>query len=178
MKKYFALLGIFLMTFVSGCFYELRDEISECKISWQNKFAAKSAWRDTRGACMGIDCPHSFKEGFMAGYIAVTDGGTGCPPAIPMIDCHNHMWLDRCSESQKMEAWYDGYEHGAMAARETGMADVNRMTTRTPQATPIDYSMRGESHLNSSPHYLDSDSAIPPSPVADPEVIGGPQTNR
>ena len=183
MKRYTALPGILLLTLASGCFYELRDEVTECKIGWNIKWAAHAAYRDYGAACMGVNCPHSFKDGFMAGFKAVANGGTGCPPAVPVLEFCNHMWLDiGCSDSDKMESWYDGYEHGGMAARGTGMGDSNRITTRVPHSTPVDYAAPGTSHLQHTTNPVGSPDAIPPSPVDDVdnevEVIGGPQTRR
>ena len=106
MRKYVAITSTLLLTLTSGCLYELRDEFAETRIGWGNKFAASSAWSNSKGLCTGLSCPHSFKEGFMSGYTDVANGGNGCPPAFPIIRCHNHMWMDWCSESEKMEAWY------------------------------------------------------------------------
>jgi hypothetical protein len=178
MKRYTALPGLLLLTLVSGCFYELRDELTECKISWNNKWAAKAAWHDTQGSCMGMSCPHSFKEGFRSGYLDVANGGRGCLPAVPDIRCCNHMWLDLCSDNQKMEAWFDGYEIGALAAREGGMADANRVVSRAPQATPVDYTTPAHTPADASPIYPSSGLSIPPAPAIEPEFIGGPQTRR
>ncbi len=179
MKRFAALSGVLLVTLVTGCLNELRDDFTECKIKFSNMLAAKSAYRDIEGACDGICCPHSFKEGFIAGYVAVADGGLGCPPAVPQIRFCNHMWLDMCSDSEKMEAWYDGYEQGVVAAKAEGMGDVNRVNTRMPHGTPVDYSNSGHAHstgpMGSPPP---ADSSVPPQPVAPPEVLGGPQTSR
>ena len=185
MNRYTALPGILLLTLASGCFYELRDECTEYKIKMSNKCAATSAWMHVRRACAGLPCRHSYKDGFMEGFIAVANGGTGCVPAVPILPIHNHLWMDcRCGDGQKMEAWYDGYELGAMTARESGMADANRVASRIPHATPVDYSITNQSPMNSSRGYIDSGSTIPPSPVDDADdmddadVIGGPQTSR
>jgi hypothetical protein len=182
MKRFVAIPGLILMTVASGCFYELRDEMAEHQILWSNKFAAYAAWQNSQSTCQGISCPHSFKEGFVAGYIDVANGGTGCAPAIPEIPCCNHMWMDRCSESQKMEAWYDGYEIGVIAARSDGMTDVNRITTRIPRPLPMDLSNLNQvpaSDQKSSgtvptPAVPPVPSPIPPSPQ--PNYSDGPQT--
>ena len=177
MKRYVALPGFLLLTLVSGCFYELRDELNECKITWSNKMAAHQAWRDTQGSCMGMSCPHSFKEGFTSGYLDVANGGRGCLPAVPIIRCHNHMWMDMCSDDQKMGAWYDGFEIGALSAREGGMSDSNRVITRSPHATQQDYSNPSSMPTDAGVAYPSMNGAEPPAPIA-PDVLGGPQTRR
>ena len=181
MKRISAIPGLLLLTLASGCFYEIRDEIAECKINMANHCAAKQAWFDTRGACRGMCCPHSFKDGFMSGYVAVADGGNACLPAVPNFSCCNHMWMDCfCCDSDKMSAWYDGYELGAMAAKEGGMCDSNRVITRTPQCSPVDYSMPGQTHLNEmqATPTLDTNPTIPPPAAELPPAVGGPQTSR
>jgi hypothetical protein len=184
MKRIAAFPGILLMTLVSGCFYEIRDELTECKINCATSRSARAAWSNTEWACMGMGCPHSFKEGFMSGYKNVANGGTGCPPAVPVIRSCNHMWMDRCSDSQKMEAWYDGFEIGVIAARGDGMSDANRITTRMPQSTPIDYSAATQPQgYTGSPNTL-PDSEVPPTPTSNvpavpgaaPGNLGGAQT--
>src|SRR5579871_4760352 len=103
MKRYVAVPGILLMLMMSGCLYELQDNIRECKISWSNRGAARAAWGNAQDACVGVSCPHSFREGFNSGYYDVSNGGNGCPPAFPIISCHNHMWMDRCCEADRSE---------------------------------------------------------------------------
>ncbi len=178
MRRDVVIPGLLLLTLVSGCLSEIRDEMTEFRIGWGNKFAARAAWKNAQGACQGIGCPHSFREGFTSGYIAVANGATGCPPAVPIISCHNHMWMDRCSENDKMAAWYDGYEVGVMAAKADGMVDANRMTTRIPQPTPVDYSGASQINATGGTAGASVDPAIPPSPIAEPTELGGSQTSR
>lgn len=185
MKRYSAVIGLFSAMVTSGCLYELRDEFNECRLNCATRSAARSSWKTSSGACMGISCPHSFKEGFMAGYENVANGGNGCVPAVPIFSLHNHMWMDRCSESEKVAAWYDGWEIGAMSAKGDGMADSNRISTRLPQSADVDYSSGGRSQMNSSPAVpaaprdnYSADTVIPPAPSTDPASLGGPQTRN
>ena len=114
----------------------------------------------------------------MSGYTDVANGGNGCPPAFPIIRCHNHMWMDWCSESEKMEAWYDGYEIGAMSAKGDGMADSNRIVTRIPHANPVDYSGAGHNHSGAGPEAMPMDSAVPPAPIEQTPATSAPQAQR
>lgn len=164
MKRMSPLNCLIALTLISGC-YDLRDDFGEFRIGMANRFAADSAWRNMEGVCAGMNCPHSVREGFRSGYSAVANGGNGCPPAFPVISCHNHMWLDRCSEKEKMEAWYDGYELGAMAAKADGMADANRIVTRLPQSTPIDYSGVNTPRPAAVPE--STGVGLPPTPASD-----------
>lgn len=182
MKRMIALPGILLMTLASGCMYEMQDEITEMKIKCANHLSAKSAYYAMDTECLGLSCPHSFKEGFFKGYVDVANGGTGCVPAVPEIRCCNHMWMDFCTDNEKMEAWYDGYEHGAMAAKADGMADYNRTVTRIPQPNQLDYSMPGMSRPDAPAAGPgpdgSTDSSIPPAPVSDSESGDTQQTRK
>jgi len=173
MRKYAVLPALLLFSFASGCMYEMRDEFNECKINCYNKWQARRAYTGMDTACLGLSCPHSFKEGFVTGYVDVANGGTGCVPAVPVISAHNHMWMDRCSENEKMESWYDGYEHGAMAAKAEGMADSNRVVTRMPHATPVESTMPASGAMDGS-----AGQPIPPAPLSTTDDSGGPQTRR
>lgn len=173
MKKYALLPALLLLSLASGCMYEMRDECNEFRINCRNKWQARQAYAGMDAACLGLSCPHSFKEGFVSGYVDVANGGTGCVPAVPVYSAHNHMWMDRCSDSQKAEAWYDGYEHGVMAARSEGMADTNRIVTRIPHSTPIESTTPAGGAMDGS-----AGQAIPPAPLSDAEDSGGPQTRR
>lgn len=178
MKPLNFLPAILLMTMTSGCMYELRDQITDCKINCYNKMMAMASYREMDTACMGISCPHSFKEGYFQGYKDVANGGTGCVPAVPQIRLCNHMWLDFCSENEKMGAWYDGYEFGAMAAKSEGMADVNRVITRVPMQTPIDYGTpSGTGQPTPVPEGV-PETAVPPTPNSEYDGSEPQQTRR
>src|SRR5262249_32751130 len=140
------------------------------------KWAAWSAWRNAQGYCGGMNCPHSFKEGFRSGFIDVANGGTGCPPAFPNIPRCNHMWMDFCSGSEKIQASYDRYENGATMAKGQGMADVNRVVTRIPHVTPADYSMPSTTQPGAATPML-TDPAVPPAPLEEAAPTS-PQTLR
>lgn len=172
MKRALVLPALLLVTLASGCMYEMRDSMTDCKINLYNHMMAKSSYSQMDTACMGLSCPHSFKEGYFQGFKDVANGGTGCVPAVPQVRCCNHMWMDFCTESQKLEAWYDGYEFGAMAAKAEGFGDSNRLTTRIPTAPPIEYAM--PSSGGAEPPTKDPslqggpEAAIPPAPLSNP----------
>jgi hypothetical protein len=170
MARYIAAINVLLLTLVCGCFYELRDEMAECKISCANHFAAHAAWRTVRRNCGGFCCPHSFKTGFMNGYTDVADGGNGCPPVTPQIDLFNCMWLDRCSESEKMAAWYSGYEAGAAAAQEDGVAEFNCITIRIPQPMPVGSQASEGNRIDQSPEGSPQGEPASPVPSTDEDM--------
>ena len=64
--------------------------------------------------------PGSFKAGFIAGYHNVAGGGNGCPPSLPPRKYWS--WKYQTPEGQcKVNAWFEGYPHGARAAEEDGI---------------------------------------------------------
>ena len=91
-----------------------------------------------------------------------------------------------------MSAWYDGYEVGAMSAKSDGMGDANRVYTRFPQPSNVDYSNMSHSHSQSAPPPseitdptdmtdptdVSEEPTLPPAPMPEPKTDGGPQTRR
>ena len=129
------IVGMLLMTSSSGCLYAIRDEIDETHRRFNNHSMASSAYHDYSAGRHGhINCPHSFKEGFEAGYIDVLNGKPGCPPIMIPPNCHSHAWLDHCSEEEKRCAWYNGYSAGVGFAHGDGVVGVNTIPLRTPAA--------------------------------------------
>lgn len=190
MKRFAIFSGLMLLTAASGCMSDYKEELAECHFRWNTYWAADAAYHDLADACTGLGCPNSFKDGFRAGYMDIAEGGLGCPPAVPKFGCCNHMWLDHCSEGDKMAAWYDGWELGVIAARGDGMVDAYRMVTRIPQATPVDYpwaNQKGTAIDAQQPDLLLNPNAVPPvpatpyappieSPQPSPDVNADPQS--
>jgi hypothetical protein len=131
------IVGMLLMTSTSGCLYAIRDEIDETHRQFNNHMMAGSAYRDYQATRHGhIPCPHSFKEGFEAGYIDVLNGKPGCPPLMVPPNCHSHAWLDHCSPEEQRCAWYNGYSAGVGFAHGDGVVGINTLPLRAPVAVP------------------------------------------
>jgi len=185
-EKNHPLTGILLMTLASGCecLYGLTNEITDCQIKCYNRLMAKTSYREMVPACTGMDCPYSFREGFLDGYVSVADGGNGCAPAVPRIPCCNYMWLDCCTENERLETWYDGYEHGVLAAQADGMYGSNLIVSRTAGLLgPMEYPMPPPSgHFESSarPAAVEEspEKAVPPAPRTESEDAKPNQTRR
>ena len=122
--------GFLLLTSSSGCFYAIRDEMTESHIRIEDHFAAGAAWRAYRWEHGPVSCPHSFKEGFYAGYSDVSNGKTGCPPIMIPASCHSKMWLDMCSQEEKTCAWYNGYSAGVSIASQDGSEGIHQVPLR------------------------------------------------
>ena len=76
-----------------------------------------------------------------------------------------------------MEAWYDGYEVGVVAAKADGMEDANRISSRMPQSTPVDFSNSGRALLNEPNAVTPTESFVPPPPYSEPTELSDPQTS-
>lgn len=127
--------GFLLLTSSPGCFYAIRDEFTECHIRIEDHFAASAAWRAYRWEHGPVSCPHSFKEGFYAGYSDVSNGKTGCPPIMIPANCHSKMWLDMCSQEEKTCAWYNGYSAGVSIASQDGSEGIHQLPLRLSSPT-------------------------------------------
>jgi len=141
MKRYRILPCLLLLTASSGCINQIRDEFDDIRVAHFNHRLAWSAYRETSPCYVMIDCPHSFKLGFEAGFIAVANGGNGCPPVFaPGSKIFSLAWLDDGSPEDRRTAWYDGYSHGVLAAHQTGAADINRIPAHLPRRQEYDLS--------------------------------------
>lgn len=62
-----------------------------------------------------------FRNGYRAGYEAMTSGSDGCTPAYPPSEYWS--WEYQSGEGQaRTSAWFAGYPHGVRAAEEEGTA--------------------------------------------------------
>jgi len=173
MKILITIGGFLLLTSSSGCFYAIRDEFTECHIRIEDHFAAGAAWRAYHWDHGPVSCPHSFKEGFYAGYIDVSNGKVGCPPIMIPKSCHSKMWLDMCTEDEKTCAWYNGYSAGVLFANQDDSAGIHQIPLRIPSAGAY-----GAQHAGASGQAVVGASASdpasmtpPPAPAAYPPPV-------
>jgi len=164
-----------LCSFSSGCLYEIRDEIVDCEINFRNKRRASAAWDACREAYETVEHVSDFKDGFISGYIAVANGGNGCPPSTPPAK----YWKARFQTidgKARTNAWFDGYAHGALAAQSDGVAYMNQIVTRGGRNGSGGHEVMLPSSGNDVPHeMLSTDGAgnsefPPPSPAAETDV--------
>jgi hypothetical protein len=105
--------------FSGGCL----DEAIEAH---RNKTCALKAWfRREHNFC---DEPYlrDFRDGFVAGYIAIAEGKPGCPPNVPPKNYWS--WAYQSADGQaRMAAWYRGYPYGVQAARDDGVSGWNHV---------------------------------------------------
>ena len=121
------LIGILLLSCFSGC-YEVRDGIDECAMKVRNKRRARAAWRRSKSVYDCIEYRDDFEDGFRDGYYDIASGGRGTPPTLPPRKYWNSRYQNQ-EGHMKMMAWFDGFDHGALAALEDGVAEWNRIVT-------------------------------------------------
>lgn len=119
------------VTLTGCCYYELRDVCDECSLNVRNGYSARMAWHRCGDAY--DDHPHAkqFKHGFIDGYAAVGGGADGCPPPMPPR-CYWSCCNSGCEGQNKVNAYFDGYARGAVAAESDGLAASSRIAFHKP----------------------------------------------
>jgi len=91
-----------------------------------HKVQAQKAWHQWSWCYDEINHPHHFAKGFKAGYRDVLDGGKGCQPTLPPR-CYWKSCYRSAEGRCKVNAWFDGFSHGAMAAQQDGAGNWNQI---------------------------------------------------
>ena len=115
----------------SGC-YTGRAPLEACCANLRNQHLAKQAWC-ARSGCYDQfeDCLCDFKRGFKHGYTDAIEGRDTHAPAIAPRRYHGLMYqgaAGNCCEA----AWFDGWEHGKVAALQDGVAGLYTVDLRCP----------------------------------------------
>lgn len=110
---------------LSGC-ASMSDGIISCEMGIRNHVLAQKAWGHWSWVYDSLDHPTHFACGFKAGYRDILAGGSGCQPTLPP-KCY---WKPQfqCPEGQcQIHAWFDGFSHGALAAKQDGYGDLGQI---------------------------------------------------
>ncbi|WP_246112832.1 hypothetical protein [Allorhodopirellula solitaria] len=100
------------------------DCIDDFMISHRNKVMATRAWFRVKPNYHGHCYLKDFRNGFIAGYIDVANGGAGCTPTV--ISSEYWGWRYQSGSGQAaVNAWYEGFPLGAKAAEEDGIGNYN-----------------------------------------------------
>ena len=129
-------LGLAAAVSLTGCcYYELRDACDECTLNIRNGCAARAAWSRCGDAYANHHHLKQFKHGFTDGYAAVAGGADGCPPSMPPR-CYWSCCNTGCDGAVIVNAYFDGYARGAVAAESDGVAGAGRIVCRKPACGP------------------------------------------
>lgn len=115
------------------------DNTDSFVLGWRNHVWSKKAWYQHEEMFCGHPYQKDLGKGFRSGYVAVANGGSGCPPLLPPREYWS--WRYQSPEGQaKAAAWFEGYPLGAAAAEKDGIANWGFIQTsytagsKSPQA--------------------------------------------
>ena len=119
------LLLVTAITGISGC-TSMCDGVINIEMNCRNKILAQKAWGHWSWCYGDLDYPWHFARGFKAGYRNVLDGGSGCQPTLPP-QCYWKPGFQTPEGHCKIHAWFDGFSHGALAAKQDGYGSLGEI---------------------------------------------------
>lgn len=175
MNAQFKFVLLAIIALLPGCV-----TLQTCTIDCKNKFIAWQAWTFARPTYRYEGMPsylrRHYGHGFKAAYYDVASGSDGATPLFPP-DCYWGVWFQNPRGYEQVQAWFAGYQDGAIAAQQDGVTRWSMIpTSRGPnppeaaeQATPGSYPGEmvppGSPQFNPQPdsQYLEE---LPPRPVS------------
>ena len=142
------LLTFILLTTTTGCtgLHHWHRELSGCvsnhMVDYSNRALAERAWIKRKELYCDFQYQQEFKDGFIAGYLDVADGGDGCTPTIAPQKYWG--WAYQTPHGQAaVRAFFQGFPFGAKAAEEDGVGFWTAIPTSgleaiVPHSTPIE----------------------------------------
>lgn len=110
---------------LSGC-ASMTDGIISCETGVRNRVLAQKAWGHWSWCYNDLDYPYHFACGFKAGYRDILNGGSGCQPTLPP-KCYWKPTYQTPEGRCKTNAWFDGFSHGALAAKQDGYGGMGEI---------------------------------------------------
>ncbi|MCP4173907.1 MAG: hypothetical protein GY758_24395 [Fuerstiella sp.] len=110
---------------LTGC-AAICDGVISIETDVRNDVLAKKAWGHWSWVYGDIDHPWHFGKGFKEGYVNVLNGGSGCQPTIPP-QCYWKPCYQTLEGRSKIHGWFDGFSHGALAAKQDGYGDIGQI---------------------------------------------------
>ncbi|MFK8112957.1 MAG: hypothetical protein AB8B91_12180 [Rubripirellula sp.] len=104
--------------------------VDEFMIGHRNKVMATRAWLKVKH-CYKKHCyPKDLEAGFMAGYMEVATGGSGCTPTV--VAPQYWGWKHQSGNGQAaINAWFEGFPLGVKAAEQDGVGHYNMIRLNT-----------------------------------------------
>lgn len=136
-----SILALTLMASLAGC-ASIGDGIINCEMSIRNKILAQKAWGHWSWCYGELEYPWHFAKGFKAGYQNILNGGNGCQPTLPP-KCYWKPDFQTPEGHCMIHAWFDGFSHGALAAKQDGYGALGEL--------PISPTARANIELNRMP---------------------------
>ncbi len=126
----------------ASCCY---DCIDNTMTGCHDHLEAKMAWHRNKGCFCEVENISDFRDGFIAGYIHVMNGGGCCRPTLPP-----RKYWSLCTRGAdnncRVVAWYNGWDSGVAQALRDGMgtgpvvtaADIYHTNSPYPVELPED----------------------------------------
>ena len=156
MIRKLSLAGLALMLFSAAGCNSISDMCIEQEMACRNHVLAIKGWGAWSWYYDKLDYPHDFASGFRAGYENILAGGKGCQPTLPP-----RLYWKPCYQNPqgqcKIQSWFDGYSHGALAAQQEGYGNM--------QTIPLSSTAR-QNFLNSKIPASNACFAEPGAPIA------------
>lgn len=149
---------VLTMLFLTGC-SSVSSRWSDPGACLRNKCHAQIAWHEWSRSYDELNHPHHFAKGFKAGYRDVLEGGNGCQPTLAPRCYWKSCYRSACGR-EKVNAWFDGFTHGAMAAQQDGVGGWNEI--------PISPTARLNLARANAPRQPAGWGHGPPPPIASP----------
>jgi hypothetical protein len=106
----------------AGLFRKARrsDCVDDLMVKYRNRVMAEKAWHCRKEGFCGNADNEVFKDGFIAGYLDIAEGGRGCTPV--MAPRQYWGWRYQSAGGQgAVGSWFSGFPHGVQAAEEAGL---------------------------------------------------------
>lgn len=132
MKIYFTLFTLALTFAVNGC-STLCDDCDDWACSFRCRCSSYYAWYQMQPVYGDMQCGSDFGAGFRDGYSAMSATGTATAPSLPPRSYWGSGYQNEYGH-QQMQAWFDGYAHGALVAEQNGRSQFTRI--RTTEVAP------------------------------------------
>ncbi|MEZ6121842.1 MAG: hypothetical protein R3C49_01550 [Planctomycetaceae bacterium] len=128
------------MVSLTGC-ASMYDGMIGCETGMRNHVLASKAWGHWSWCYEHLDHPRDFAKGFKAGYQDVLAGGNGCQPTLPP-QCYWKPFYQTPKGVCRIHAWFDGYSHGALAAKQDGYGALSEIPISPTARANIETSRR------------------------------------
>jgi hypothetical protein len=108
----------------TGHYYDIFDD---CFTGCHDHMEAKFAWHQVKSCFYEVENYCDFRDGFIAGYIHVMNGGGCCRPTLPP-----RKYWSLCTRGPdnncRVVAWYNGWDSGVAQAQRDGMGSGSIVT--------------------------------------------------
>lgn len=148
---------------------EIHSWVDESMSNYRDRTLAEKAWIQQRSQHRKHEYTSELKRGFVAGYLAVANGGNGCTPPIAPQEYWGWKYQSPFGQAA-VHAWFEGYPLGAKAADQDGVGNWSRVQLNLRESQQFQPDAEALSEQESSvptPTVLErakTESAVIPSP--------------